>query len=498
VFKQVYNYSLLDGDGVGFANLTFGLRSNFSFEWCMHECCYRRTVSQASMQLFVWHHIAVTVTEAAQVRVTYNGQLMGVVTSCAEATPSLNALSRTRLELTRLGPNISAETGDTWSESKRPQPNSKHRPAQQGHATRTSRKKGASAHNAGAMSKLVCSGRLLNDVLLSVRLHVCVCVCVCVCVFRREYYYASYRAEFAGLSFYDRQLLPEEVILASRSPPPNIASLAFPMRVITSPPLSMSPGQSILFSAYTPSFFGDPVTLWVAADAQGLFPLDNAWGQAGSELSPFHALGSGGSSVSRMVFVPKSLPSVDMAASVIRGVTIVWPADFAADRCVRFFTFLTGDTAHYAPPVLQNWTTCTSTAQRIFDARTAWYSGALRPKEAEWQNMSAPGYPTAGLIVFRTGVALHRLQWSSAADVAEGPRRVINVQDVGRDGLGFTEIFNVMQLRQRCDQILMVRTPRRHNSCAGVVVNSNGLSWSAGYDVRRTVCVCVCVYLLST
>jgi hypothetical protein len=102
--------------------------------------------------------------------------------------------------------------------------------------------------------------------------------------------------------------------------------------------------------------------------------------------------------------------------------------------------------------VLQNWTTCTTTSDLILSRATASFTGAQPPYNTMWQNMSAPGYPAAGMYIFQP-VIHQSLRWLDTRDKAEG-KEVSSVNDVGRDGLGWTIIFNVMQLREQCNQVI--------------------------------------------
>jgi hypothetical protein len=99
--------------------------------------------------------------------------------------------------------------------------------------------------------------------------------------------------------------------------------------------------------------------------------------------------------------------------------------------------------------VLQNWTTCTTSGAVVLSRATSSFTGAQQPYNTMWQNMSAPGYPAAGMYIFQSLLS-QSLRWTDTKDKAEGI--VSNINDVGRDGLGWTVIFNVMQLRQQCNQ----------------------------------------------
>jgi hypothetical protein len=102
--------------------------------------------------------------------------------------------------------------------------------------------------------------------------------------------------------------------------------------------------------------------------------------------------------------------------------------------------------------VLQNWTTCTTTGALILSRATASFTGAQPPHHTMWQNMSAPGYPAAGMYIFQPATS-QSLRWAEPKDNAEG-KAVSNINDVGRDGLGWTIIFNVMQFREQCNQYI--------------------------------------------
>ena len=111
-----------------------------------------------------------------------------------------------------------------------------------------------------------------------------------------------------------------------------------------------------------------------------------------------------------------------------------------------------GGGSQYANLVLQNWTTCTTTSALVLSRATASFTGTQKPYYTMWQNMSAPGYPPAGMYIFQPATS-QSLRWLTVADKAEG-QPVSNVNDVGRDGLGWTIIFNVMQFREQCNQYI--------------------------------------------
>ena len=120
----------------------------------------------------------------------------------------------------------------------------------------------------------------------------------------------------------------------------------------------------------------------------------------------------------------------------------------------------TGGSGQYSNLVLRNWTTCTTTGGNVLARVTAQFTGRTPPTSSYnsganqlWKNMSAPGYPPAGIYQFVPGIN-QGLRWSTVADKAEG-QKVSDVLDAARDGLGWTLMANVLMARPQCSQSVM-------------------------------------------
>ena len=151
--------------------------------------------------------------------------------------------------------------------------------------------------------------------------------------------------------------------------------------------------------------------------------------------------------------LPQGMPSAGMSTSVVRTLQIVWPVSAGPDLCVRFSTWLTGDTQHYRPLVLQNWTTCTTSSRYLMALQTSAFTGAAAPSQVSWLNKSVAGGVAAGVYTYfpgNTGV----MNWNVAAGDKPTGRTVSTVYDAGREGRGFTLVFNLQLLRDLCGRVL--------------------------------------------
>ena len=264
--------------------------------------------------------------------------------------------------------------------------------------------------------------------------------------------WCSWRAEIARLDYYNRSLLPEEMVVVAQTPPPSIATTAFPLRSFSIPPLTLRPGQQWVFSAFPPSSWGSNVTLYMAVNVSGVFSTgmpDSSLDPGVADARPF-ATGD----VTSIFFVPRNFSGI---WPTVRTIGVVFPnttinGSLSLD-CVAFSTWIVGDTLHYANLVLQNWTICPTKVDYLISKTTSAFWMNTPSVHASWQNLSNPAYPgvAVGAAVFRTGVN-DFIDFSFPADGAIG-RPAAPYEPVYRDGTGISVIINVKMLRVQCNQV---------------------------------------------
>lgn len=313
--------------------------------------------------------------------------------------------------------------------------------------------------------------------------------------------YWSWRAEIARLDFFNRSLLPEEMIVLSQNPPASIATTAFPIRSFSIPPLTLAPNQRWVFSAFPPSVWGGNVTLYMAANVSGVFSAGMPDSSADPGVSAANPFATG--SVTSISFEPSSFSAT---VTWVRTIGVVFPnatVNGVLD-CVAFHTWIVGDTLHYANLVLQNWTICPTDVDYLLSKATAAFLMKAPSVHAAWQNLSNPAYPgiAAGATVFRTGIN----DYLNFRDPADGVTigQPAYLHPVHRDGTGITVIVNVKMLRVQCNQVSAREQQRQgnqrrqHRARGGVGERAQGLAESD--PLGRLLCLplcppCVVLYL---